>query len=162
MTRALEYDATLSECGEYRYSLTRRWLDSPRRPMVFIGLNPSTADQWHDDPTIRRMLAFADRERAGGIIVVNLYALRATDPHALWKHPDPIGPGNTNAILRAARSGEPVVCCWGVNAGGLRAAAVVDDLGAMGAQLKCLGTTKDGHPRHPLYLKKTQPLETFP
>ena len=80
----------------YRYLLTRRWGTVPA--MVWIMLNPSTADAFAEDPTIRRCLIFAHREGCGGLTVVNLFALRSTDPKALTRHPDPVGPANDTFI----------------------------------------------------------------
>lgn len=157
-------DATISACGLYRYWLERRW--GRTAPQVFVMLNPSTADASVDDPTIRRCIAFAKREGAGGLIVVNLFALRATDPSALDNHADPVGPANVEnlglALIGAVAIGRPVICAWGANknAGpaGMRLLARANDLGAA---LVCLGLTKDGQPRHPLYVKGDAPLIAF-
>lgn len=86
----VESDARLSPCGLYRYTLTRTW-DATKPRACWIGLNPSTADASEDDPTIRRMCGFADAWKCGGIIVVNLFALRATDPKELRRVKDPVG-----------------------------------------------------------------------
>lgn len=154
-------DANISPCGNYRYWLERKWGRSA--PLVFVMLNPSTADASEDDPTIRRCIGFAKRERAGGIVVVNLFALRATDPKELDTADDPIGPGNTRAIgealLMAATTTGFLVCAWGANknapdeAERLRRRAK-DFL----VELVCLGQTKSGAPKHPLYIKADQPL----
>lgn len=111
MNADVAYDAELSECGEYRYRLSRVW-DEAKRPLTFIMLNPSTADAEVDDPTIRRCMGFAERERAGGIIVVNLYGFRTTKPSDLFQATDPIGPGNDRALKRAARQAKSIVCAW--------------------------------------------------
>lgn len=156
----IEYDAQLSECGEYRYRLSRIW--NPRKkPLTFLMLNPSTADANVDDPTIRRCMGFAEREQAGGVVVVNLYALRATNPLDLWQHVDPIGAGNDRAIVKAVKdAGGVIVCAWGGNAPMSRANYVKTNL-VNNAQLLCLGKTKFNEPRHPLYLRKDQPLEKY-
>ena len=153
--------AQISGCGRYRYRLERFWSDAPALP--FVMLNPSTADAMLDDPTIRRCMGFARREGAGGIIVANVYAFRATDPAALWRQADPHGPENDAALTEVARWAAqvnvPVVCAWGVHGGGSnRHIALMLDAGA---RLVCLGKTKGGHPHHPLYLKGDQPLESF-
>src|SRR5580693_7206992 len=94
----LDFDRPAVIEGEYRYSLTRIW-DSSLFPMVFIMLNPSTADHRNDDPTITRCRNRALRDNtAGRLVVVNLFALRATDPRALTRHPEPVGPGNDDWI----------------------------------------------------------------
>lgn len=111
----IEYDAELSECGEYRYRLSRIW-DEAKKPLTFIMLNPSTADAELDDPTIRRCMGFAEREQAGGVVVVNLYGFRATKPFDLFQATDPIGPGNDRALKRAARQAKSIVCAWGAHA----------------------------------------------
>ena len=154
----IEYDAELSECGEYRYRLSRVW-DTRKKPLTFIMLNPSTADAEVDDPTIRRCMGFAEREKAGGIVVVNLYGYRATKPLDLFQATDPIGPANDRALTRAAREAKSIICAWGANAPRNRVAYVRALLDRH--QLHCLGVTQGGAPRHPLYLKRDQPLEKY-
>lgn len=147
--------AVISPCGQYRYMLVRG--TGPRR-LVFVMLNPSTADAELDDPTIRRCKSFAATLGYSGIIVVNLYAYRATKPSDLWLHGDPVGPFN-DAHLEWVVAGETdVVCAWGANARPDRVAHVVALLRAAGARLTCLGTTLSGAPRHPLYVRGDQPL----
>lgn len=158
--------AVLSECGTYRYSLERVWdIDLPRA--LWLMLNPSTATADVDDPTISRVRNFSKREGCGGLIVVNLFALRATDPKELAIHPDPFGPDN-NLYLARALSSEPsvVIAAWGAHRFAATQAAAVSlsvatQLGHQGLRLKCLGTTKDGYPKHPLYLAKNTPLITY-
>lgn len=157
--------ASLSTCGRYRYRLTRVW--SPSEPLLpFIMLNPSTADATVDDPTIRRCKGFAERERYGGIVVVNLYGLRATRPDVLWGTSDPIGPENDHAIARVTIDARgPIVCAWGVNGDVMnRGAKVLEFIEQIAAvdRLVCLGKTKSGAPRHPLYVPANQPLEPYP
>lgn len=154
--------AEISPCGQYRYTLTRPrgLLVSPatRPKAVFCMLNPSTADADSDDPTIRRCRGYAERWGNAGLLVINLYALRSTDPGALWAHADPVGPDNDHWLHRAASEGGEVICAWGANARADRVAVAVDLFEAAGARLLCLGTTKDGHPRHPLYVRADQSL----
>ncbi len=157
--------AHISDCGLYRYRLERFW--GPEEALPFVMLNPSTADAMIDDPTIRRCMRFARREKAGGIIVVNLYGLRATDPAELRRYSDPFGPDNRANILavgnQAFRAGVPVVCAWGT--GGWVKSADKDTihlLKSTGAKMVCLGKTMAGHPRHPLYVKGDQPLVAYP
>ncbi len=93
--------AFLSECGVYRYELTRTWGDGDR--LLWIMLNPSTADADLDDPTIRRVIGFSRGFGYSGAIVANLFALRSTDPKALRTHPDPVGPANNAMLAQLAR-----------------------------------------------------------
>jgi hypothetical protein len=145
--------AHLSGCGTYRYSLTRSW-EQGLPWCLFVMLNPSTADATVDDPTIRRCVGFARDWGYGRLHVVNLFGLRATDPKALRSHEDPVGPDNDSAILRAAARCELIVAAWGAHGSHLdRNRAVWDLLGAAGLAVFCLGTTEQGHPKHPLYLK---------
>lgn len=151
-----EATATFSRCRTYRYLLTRRWT-AEQPAAAFVMLNPSTADAFAEDPTIRRCISFARSWGAGGVLVLNLFALRATDPRALRHHPDPVGPDN-DLVIAAALSADrlgPVVCAWGIygllNGRAERITALVRDL--LGVPPLCLGATKDGHPRHPLYVR---------
>ncbi|MDH4555683.1 DUF1643 domain-containing protein [Pseudomonas sp. BN417] len=151
--------AIFSECGTYRYLLTRPGdVHAEKGTALFLMLNPSTADATEDDPTIRRCRNFARAWGCNGIAVANLYALRATDPAELWKHPDPVGPDNDWRLKSIAREYTDIVCAWGANARSDRVTAVTSILTAAGGRLWCLGTTKDGHPRHPLYVRSDQPL----
>lgn len=141
--------ATLSPCGRYRYNLTRCW--GPGPAAAFICLNPSTADGTTDDPTIRRIRGFAKAWGYGAFVVANLYAYRATDPRELWKAADPVGPDNDHHLKLAAADCDLVVAAWGANARPDRIAEVLG-LHGMG-RLAALAVTKDGQPRHPLYLR---------
>lgn len=147
--------ATFSECKIYRYTLWRTW-DAELPVVNFLMLNPSTADQWKNDPTVERCERRARDLGYGKLIVTNLFALRSTDPAGLRQVDDPVGPGNDRAILDSALEADAVVCAWGVH-GELfgRAAKVLADLRAwpgVGDKLHCLALTKDGSPRHPLYV----------
>jgi hypothetical protein len=118
-----------------------------------------------DDPTIRRCIGFAKSWQCTGIAVVNLYALRSTDPKALWRSPDPVGPDN-DAWLRAfaydaAEQGWPLVAAWGANARPARVVQVLR-LPRLRRILQALGTTKNGSPRHPLYLRSDAALSPWP
>lgn len=152
--------AEFSDCCAYRYRLWRIWEpDLPR--LVWIMLNPSTADAEMNDPTIRRCIGFAKREGCGGIEVVNLYALRSTDPSALGKHPDPVGPENLAYLDQAMESGSDLVAAWGAWTGPARMHSVARSL-LPDAELLCLGRTKkDRAPRHPLYVRADQPFEVW-
>lgn len=151
--------AKISACGKYRYRLTR----GEGRLLGFVMLNPSTADADTDDPTIRRCVAFARRDGYDGIDVANLYALRATDPAALKTATDPTGGENDHALTLLACSCDVIVCAWGTKA--LMPSHVHWACGILSAeragrraQLVCLGTNKDGSPKHPLYVPKGAPL----
>lgn len=153
--------AAISQDGRYRYMLARQWDDRPAA--TFIMLNPSTADDMVDDPTIRRCIGFARTWQCGGLVVVNLYALRSTDPRALWADPDPVGPENDFHLAAAARAFEhraPLVAAWGAHAKADRIQHVLT-IPAVADRLQCLGTTKAGAPRHPLYLPATTELERW-
>ncbi len=161
--------ANISRDGLYRYELTRRWGEQEDDLLPFVMLNPSDADAEKDDPTIRRCMAFARREGAGGIIVANLFAWRTPHSDELRQAGDPFGKDNRKAIeaiaARSIENGIPIVCAWGCR-GALHAAdeTAIDIMRGVGpgATMKCLGKTKAGHPRHPLYLRRDQPLEEFP
>ena len=146
----------------YRYLLTREW-DDHSPPMVFVMLNPSTADATQDDATITRCRLRAQRTGHGHLYVVNLFALRATDPHKLTKHPDPVGPVNDYWITdTCTHTGATVVAAWGSHVMAVeRGAAVLRMLGERGVRLHCLGLTNSGAPRHPLYIRSGQPLLPF-
>lgn len=136
----------------YRYLLTRRWGDAELR-MAFIMLNPSTADAFADDPTIRRCIRFAKREGCDGLTVLNLFALRSADPRVLASHPNPVGQFNHLFLAEHTRGMFTyTVAAWG--AGGRlnsRGREVGRQLRMPGvSSLLCLGTTSDGSPKHPL------------
>lgn len=142
--------AVLSPCGLYRYRLGRRW--APGGTVCWILLNPSTAGAVKDDPTIRRCVGFAKRWGCGAIEVVNLFALRSPDPRSLFRGPDPIGPENDAHIMGSVTSGDIVVCAWGALGRLFGRGHEVQHMLTF-ARLKCLGETKSGQPRHPLYLR---------
>jgi hypothetical protein len=150
--------ADLSPCGHYRYRLSRRWDDAAPRLLV-VMLNPSTADETLLDPTATRCLLRARALGFGAVELVNLFALRATDPRALRGADDPVGPGNDAAIMEAAEQADAILCAWGARGAFLgRGAAVARMLRGCGRPLLHLGLTRCGQPRHPLYV----PLATIP
>lgn len=147
--------ASVSSCERYRYALWRDWSDLFGGGRVcWIMLNPSTADGEVDDPTIRRCMGFSKAWGYGGIIVLNLFAFRSTDPAGLIYTDDPIGPGNDAAIREALDSTltDIVVCAWGANAPRERADAVLEIVREMDMEPHALRLTKSGEPAHPLYL----------
>ena len=163
-------DAVLSDDHLYRYDLTRYWREpgEPERGVVtFIGLNPSTADAQEDDPTIRRCIGFARQWGYDGLHMVNLFAYRATNPKNMKAAPDPVGPDNDRTIRKVCYQSETVVACWGAHGEyrhrGEYVASLFPVLGPQDTliPLHCLGCTKAGHPRHPLYLRKDTELEPY-
>jgi hypothetical protein len=153
--------AIISKDQKYRYWLHRSWL-SGSGASVFIMLNPSTADATNNDPTIRRCMAFAQRLGSNALIVVNLYAGRATDPRELLEMDDPVGPENDLYLMKAARMAEYVICAWGTHyLARAKAPRVVEALRIADIKLKCLGHTKAGCPQHPLYIPSDKALEDF-
>ena len=135
--------------GEYRYTLERIW-DKKKDMMGWVMLNPSTANAFEDDATIRRCMAFARREGFGGILVMNAYALRSRDPKALWKHPDPIGHKNDTHLATISVRCPLVVAGWGNNIKLARAEKIRT---RYGENWQAFGLTKSGHPLHPLYMR---------
>lgn len=149
--------AEFSPCRRWRYVLRRAWSNGPRHAL-FIMLNPSTADETNDDPTIRRCISFAKTWGMDRLTVCNIFAYRSTDPYVLSTLDDPIGPENDRFIHLCYSEAQVRVAAWGVH-GALqdRGAAVASACPA----LDCLGTTKDGHPRHPLYVAGATELRRF-
>jgi hypothetical protein len=150
--------AEFSKCGTYRFELRRIW-DNRRPPLVFVMLNPSTADAHTDDPTVARCRGRAWDGGYGGLVVVNIFALRSTDPIALRTADDPIGPDNDHWIMHCARGAGRVVCAWGAHGNNDgRGEAVRKMLTDAGIRLHALGFTMKGEPRHPLYVRSDEPL----
>lgn len=147
--------ATFSDDDTYRYRLRRTW-DTSKPTVVFVMLNPSTADATADDPTIRRCLGFAETWGYGALVVGNLFALRATDPADLRNHSNPVGPENDRHLREMCTDDRLVVGAWGANGSYQGRAREVLEL--LDVDLHALDTTKAGHPVHPLY----QPADTDP
>lgn len=156
-----EATATFDRCRRHRYLLTRRWSDAP--PLTFCMLNPSTADAFATDPTAERCLRRARREGAGGLVIVNLFALRATDPTTLASADDRIGlHGDAFLNWHLATATGPVIVAWGAHGAlGGRGREVLHLLRAAAVVPLCLGVTKVGHPRHPLYVKADTELAPY-
>lgn len=166
--RPVESHAALSTCGRYRYELGRRWATGPGL-LVAVMLNPSKADHIEPDNTIGVLMSRAVDEGAPGILVVNLAALRSTDPKGLLEVEDPVGPLNRLYIARtlAAARGRSVLVAWGNLPRGVpqlvEQVEVVRHLaGELGCHLTCLGKTQDGQPWHPLYRKRGLPRLLWP
>jgi hypothetical protein len=161
---------TLSPDRLYRYTLWREWVTSgdllshetalqKSSYAMFVGLNPSTADETKDDPTIRKCIGFAKRWGYGALCMTNLFAFRATDPRQMKGHPKPIGDDNDRWLVACAREAGIIVAAWGVNGEHMgRDEEVLKLLDGV----ECLRTTKAGHPEHPLYVPyevTTKPYE---
>lgn len=164
--------AVISDCGHYRYALTREWLGG-EGTCLFVMLNPSTADASEDDPTIRRCIGFAQRWGYNRLAVGNVYGFRATDPKEMLAASYPVGEPlppsrvaeydnqNDEWLRRLVLDPDTkrVICAWGANVEPRRARAVTDVLTGDFFPVECLGLTKQGHPRHPLYIKAdTEPV----
>ena len=146
----LEASAEISEDGMYRYGLLRR-LTRGERTVLFVGLNPSTADAQTDDPTIRRCVGFARLWGYDLMLVGNIYAYRSTNPNGLLGVEDPVGPGNVAALKSMIQKADRIVAAWGrhrLTCFAQTYAGWVLSLPTTGH----LGRNKDGTPKHPLYL----------
>ena len=147
--KIIKKSAIFSPCQTYRYSLTRIW-NVKKKPVLFIGLNPSTADENNDDPTIRKCMHYAYQWGFGGLIMVNLFAFRATLPNDLKKSKFPIGKNNNQFIINATQKSEMTIVAWG-NDGQLygRDKEVLKLI----SNPICLNINNTGQPAHPLYQK---------
>ena len=153
----MQKNAILSKDRKYRYTLTRVW-DETKDKVMFIGLNPSTADEIEDDPTIRRCINFAKSWGYGGIEMTNLFAFRATNPKDMKNAENPIGNDNDMWLQKIAKECPIIIGVWG-NHGAFkgRGQAVMK----MFDNLHYLALNKSGHPSHPLYLKATLQPQKF-
>lgn len=165
-----EGDAVLSDCGRYRYQLRRRVKGPSGRhgTVLFVCLNPSTADARLDDPTTRKLLGFTERWGFSDYTLCNLFAFRATDPAVLSIPDDPVGPDNDRVIAESFHGVDRIVFAWGSHPP-VRSLIVARALAVSQAMMAvrtaplplCLGRCKDGAPRHPLMLAYTTPLEPY-
>tara|TARA_R110002094_G_scaffold53486_8_gene64809 strand:+ start:1346 stop:1852 length:507 start_codon:yes stop_codon:yes gene_type:complete len=148
--------AVYSDCERYRYSLTRIW-DKTARRVMFVMLNPSTATEVQNDPTVERCERRARHLGYGGFRVTNIFAYRATDPRDMRAVADPVGPGNDMAIREGAAWADDIIAAWGVHGEHhMRGPAVGEMLRQEPTPLFHLGLSKAGHPKHPLYLPYAQ------
>ena len=147
--------AVISSCGNYRYSLERKW-DETKPKVMFLMLNPSTADANTDDATIRRCIGFAKSWGYGSLCVGNLFAYRSTNPKELLNVSEPIGMENKWYLDLMANVSKTIICAWGN-------APIVNKLGKKFGEnwkplkgidnLHYIDLSNDGTPKHPLYLK---------
>ncbi|MDY6874394.1 MAG: DUF1643 domain-containing protein [Chloroflexota bacterium] len=151
--------ADFSQCRTWRYRLWRIW-DSSKPYAMFLMLNPSTADENKNDPTVERCQRYAQAWGYGGLYVCNIFAYRATDPAIMKTAADPVGPENDDYIWNTANDAGIVVCAWGNHGIWLdRSKQVRELLSCSRNKLHCLKVTGAGEPGHPLYLKKSlQPI----
>ena len=144
--------AVYSDCQSYRYSLTREWQPGGGRAL-FVMLNPSTATEVQNDPTVERCERRARTLGFGSFCVTNIFAYRATDPKVMRAAADPTGPGNDAAIQTAAAHADQIICAWGSHGSHLSRGPQVEALlRATGRPLFHLGLTQSGAPKHPLYI----------
>lgn len=154
--------AVYSECERYRYSLTRIW-DPAGRKALFVMLNPSTATEVQNDPTVERCERRARALGFGAFQVTNIFAWRDTDPRKMRAAADPVGPQNDAAILAGAEWADQIVAAWGTHGAHLNRGPLVEALlREAGYDLFHLGLSKAGHPKHPLYIAYTQTPEPWP
>lgn len=162
----MQRKADISACGRYRYSLFRRWEDVDRQPVMWIMLNPSTADADIDDPTIRRCIEFSKRWGYGAMWVGNLYAWRSTDPKGLNSSGDPEGVENRARLEGMAAITDKAIAAWG-NHGAIAGPEYLDLIVPKHrGGLWHLGLTNSGQPKHPLargkaFIPYSQPLQCF-
>lgn len=155
-------EAVFSDCERYRYLLTRVW-EPDGKKALFIMLNPSTADEIKNDPTVERCERRARALGFGAFRVCNIFAFRATDPKVMRVEPDPIGPDNDRAIIESCDWADQVVCAWGTHGAHLnRGAQVIELVRIKGISPYHLGLSKEGHPKHPLYIAYAQQPEIWP
>ena len=153
----MKRDAEFSSCGSYRYSLSRIW-DESLPAVLFIMLNPSTADGTKDDPSIRRCISYAKDWGFGSLFVGNLFALKSTKPTGLLESTNPEGPENLKYLLKLSSHCKMIVCAWGN--GPILKKLSANSLKNLNRKLHCLKLSLDGIPCHPLYLPKDlKPIE---
>jgi len=146
--------AVFSRDRRYRYALRRVW-DPAGPSILFIGLNPSTADHRVNDRTVARCIRFAQDWGFGQLVVANLFAFRTPYPRILWQASDPVGPKNDRWLRRLISESHTTVAAWGTL--GARFGRDREVLAQL-ANPKCLAISKDGHPKHPLYIRATTEL----
>ena len=159
--------AVISPCGKFRYRLWRCWdMSQPSQKLVFVMLNPSTADGQDDDPTIRRCISFAKQHAFGMLEVVNLFAFRATEPIDLARAGYPPGPDNDHHLAEAAADAQGICLAWGAHGSHLAVEARVQRVMPIirrhaRVPEQCLAITSRGHPSHPLMLPASSRLHDY-
>jgi len=149
--------AILSKSGKYRYQLWRIW--NPDKPLcLFIGLNPSTADSFDDDPTVKRLIYFAKKYGYGGFYIGNLYALRTSKPSVLFKSKKKIGKYNDEHLLEMYIKTKHIIIMWGSKKGIEKRVEAFFHMFKSTFLFYCFGHCKDGNPTHPLFLPKNTKL----
>lgn len=144
---------------KYRYVLRRMW-DKSLPKCVFIGLNPSVADEIFDDRTVRRCIGFARREKCGTLVMLNAFAFRTTDSKVLLSRLNPVGPNNDFHISWYCKRADLVIVGWGTLGKRFNRQEEILKL-LKGVRLMCLGVNADGTPKHPLYLSNNTQLVAF-
>lgn len=153
--------ATYSDCEKYRYSLIRIWKPNKRR-LVFVMLNPSTATEILNDPTVERCERRARKLDYGSIQVINIFAWRATDPKKMRVSKDPIGPDNDITILEACDWCDDIIAAWGSHGAHLKRGIQVEKILRNSSKpIFHLGLSKQGHPKHPLYISYSKKPERW-
>ncbi|MEM9032443.1 MAG: DUF1643 domain-containing protein [Pseudomonadota bacterium] len=160
VTDSTRSDALYSDCEQYRYRLRRTW-DPGGPDILFVMLNPSTATELRNDPTIERCERRARDSAFGRMTICNLFGWRATDPRDLKAATDPVGPCNDSVLLASAKKAGMVVCAWGVHGDFRKRGRTVAQALAIIGPLHHIGLTRDGHPRHPLYLPYSKSPESW-
>ena len=154
--------AVYSDCERYRYSLVRTW-EPEGRKALFVMLNPSTATEVQNDPTVERFERRARTLGFGSFCVTNIFAWRDTDPKKMRQAADPVGPENDGTIAEFALWADQILCAWGTHGAHLNRGADMERLlRNTGRDLFHLGLSKAGHPKHPLYIAYTQQPELWP
>lgn len=152
--------AIFDESKQYRYVLWRNFVTDPQSPCLWIMLNPSTATEYEDDPTVRKCQEFSRRWGHDSCRVVNIFAWRSTDPSVLPTLEDPIGPENDTYILKEAEFATRIICAWG-NHGTIRGRGWHVKQLLKPYACWCLGRNQNGEPVHPLYQPKLSPLISY-
>lgn len=153
--------AEFSSDRKYRYTLWREW-DKSKGTVAFVGLNPSTADETRNDPTVRRCINYAKMWGYGKMFMLNIFGFRATDPKVMKAEKSPVGPDNMQKIMDTVKECDLVVGCWGSHGVHSEQGRLVwDVLNSEGVKVHTFGVTKSGHPKHPLYLSKNLKVKLF-
>ncbi len=153
--------ALYSDCENYRYALTRVWAGKGSK-VLFVMLNPSTATEVQNDPTVERCERRARALGFGAFRVCNIFAWRATDPREMRRQSDPVGPENDATITEGCHWADEIVCAWGTHGEHMNRGEDVERLmRGTGLPLKHLGLSKAGHPKHPLYIGYRVQPETW-